>query len=368
MSKPVQKMLKDFYGITKMRLHPIHGAFEGKPEPSFIVDWPGADYETVVELGRLFGFGTMQDVVFTVQPWAPELDDQGNLVDLSDTSYAVYVGGDQKLTKKQHRDIQRLAIQVGVEYSSSIDGKAYRFLTFKTDGPEGETEEEKEIRLTAEYDAFFDKIEHGIADPLGLQRNAFFVRSAWNDKEEFLANLQGSGGTEGDQTTALRSSRLFRAAVDNILAPYLKILGVEGFTPHLRLIAKNYGLTKEQTEALLNTLPVDITFVDANDTVQYFNKPDKRFFVRTKAVIGRKVSMCHPEKSLHIVSRIVESFKTGKKNVAEFWITMNNRFLLIRFFAVRDGNGKYLGTMEVVQDLTDLKQLEGERRLLDWTD
>ena len=128
------------------------------------------------------------------------------------------------------------------------------------------------------------------------------------------------------------------------------------------------NLTKEQLEALLNTLPADVTFVDADDTVQYFNKPDKRFFVRTKAVIGRKVAMCHPEKSLHIVSRIVESFKSGKKSVAEFWITLNNRFLLIRFFAVRDGNGKYLGTMEVVQDLTDLKHLEGERRLLDWKD
>ena len=126
--------------------------------------------------------------------------------------------------------------------------------------------------------------------------------------------------------------------------------------------------TKEQLEALLNTLPVDITFVDANDTVRYFNKPEKRFFVRTKAVIGRKVSMCHPQKSLHIVSRIVESFKTGKKNIAEFWITLNGRFLLIRFFAVRDSSGKYLGAIEVVQDLTDLKKLEGERRLLDWTD
>ena len=128
------------------------------------------------------------------------------------------------------------------------------------------------------------------------------------------------------------------------------------------------NLTKEQLEALLNTLPVDVTFVDANDTVQYFNKPEKRFFVRTKAVIGRKVAMCHPQKSLHIVGRIVESFKTGKKNSAEFWITMNGRFLLIRFFAVRDDSGKYLGAIEVVQDLTDLKKLEGEKRLLDWTD
>ena len=128
------------------------------------------------------------------------------------------------------------------------------------------------------------------------------------------------------------------------------------------------NLTKPQIEALLNTLPVDITFVDADDTVQYFNKPDKRFFVRTKAVIGRKVANCHPPKSLRIVSKIVESFKSGKKNVAEFWITMNGRFLLIRFFPVRDSNGKYLGAIEVVQDLTELKKLEGERRLLDWTD
>jgi len=74
------------------------------------------------------------------------------------------------------------------------------------------------------------------------------------------------------------------------------------------------NLTKEQLEGLLNALPVDITFVDANDTVQYFNKPEKRFFVRTKAVIGRKVQMCHPRKSFHVVSKIVESFKTGKNS------------------------------------------------------
>jgi PAS domain S-box-containing protein len=143
-------------------------------------------------------------------------------------------------------------------------------------------------------------------------------------------------------------------------------LGAQAPVPEGVLNFETGNFTKEQLEALLNTLPVDITFVDANDTVRYFNKPEKRFFVRTKAVVGRKVSMCHPQKSLHIVSRIVESFKTGKKNIAEFWITLNGRFLLIRFFAVRDSSGKYLGAMEVVQDLTDLKKLEGEKRLLDW--
>lgn len=128
------------------------------------------------------------------------------------------------------------------------------------------------------------------------------------------------------------------------------------------------NLTKEELDGLLNTLPVDITFVDANDAVKYFSKPDKRIFVRTKAVLGRKVQMCHPEKSVHVVNRILNAFKTGKKDYAEFWINLNNRLIHIRYFAVRDRNGKYLGTLEVSQDITDIKKLEGERRLLNWTE
>lgn len=127
------------------------------------------------------------------------------------------------------------------------------------------------------------------------------------------------------------------------------------------------SLTNEQLEALLNTLPIEITFIDAEDTVCYFNKPKQVIFVRTKAIVGRKVQKCHPEKSLSTVIRIVESFKTGKKDIAEFWINLNARLIHIRFFAVRS-NRKYLGAVEVVQDVTDIKELEGERRLLDWTD
>ena len=126
------------------------------------------------------------------------------------------------------------------------------------------------------------------------------------------------------------------------------------------------SLTKEQLEGLLNTLPVDITFVDADDAVRYFNKPENRIFMRPKAVLGRKVHNCHPQKGLNIVKKIVESFKNGEMNVGEFWINLNNRFIHIRFFAVRDANGKYLETMEVVQDLTEIKKLQGERRLSDW--
>jgi PAS domain S-box-containing protein len=125
-------------------------------------------------------------------------------------------------------------------------------------------------------------------------------------------------------------------------------------------------LTKEEIEALLDTLPVDITFVDREDAVKYFNKAEKRVFVRTKAIIGRKVQLCHPQKSVHIVNRILDSFKEGKKDVAEFWIPVKDRLIHIRYFAVRDKNGKYLGTMEVTQDITDIKKIEGEKRLLDW--
>ena len=127
------------------------------------------------------------------------------------------------------------------------------------------------------------------------------------------------------------------------------------------------ALPKNEVEAILRTLPVDITFVDKDDTVGYFNKSE--IFVRTKAVIGRKVQQCHPQKSIHIVHRILDSFKSGKKDVAEFWIqTKENGLIYIRYFAVRDKDGKYLGTMEVTQDITDVKKIEGEKKLLDWTE
>jgi DUF438 domain-containing protein len=119
---------------------------------------------------------------------------------------------------------------------------------------------------------------------------------------------------------------------------------------------------------MLNLLPVEITFIDENDTVRYFNQPQKIIFVRTKAIIGRKVQNCHPAKSLDTVNKIVDSFKSGKKSLAEFWINLNNRVIYIRFYAIRNPEGKYLGTLEVVQDITEARALQGERRLLDWTD
>jgi len=127
-------------------------------------------------------------------------------------------------------------------------------------------------------------------------------------------------------------------------------------------------LSKDEVEAVLDNLPVDITFVDKEDTVRYFSKSKERIFVRTEAVLGRKVQQCHPQKSVHVVNKILNSFKSGKKDTAEFWIQKDNRLIHIRYFAVRNKEGKYLGTMEVTQDITDLKKIEGEKRLLDWKD
>ncbi len=128
------------------------------------------------------------------------------------------------------------------------------------------------------------------------------------------------------------------------------------------------ALLKDEVEAIINTLPIDITFVDEEDTVKFYSASKERIFVRTKAVIGRKVQQCHPQKSVHIVNKILDSFKSGKKDVAEFWIPKDNRLIHIRYFPVRSRDGKYLGTIEVTQDVTDIKQLEGEKRLLDWKD
>jgi PAS domain S-box-containing protein len=119
-------------------------------------------------------------------------------------------------------------------------------------------------------------------------------------------------------------------------------------------------------EALLNTLPVEISFINANDEVVYFNKNGDRIFPRPRSIIGRKVQQCHPQKSLHKVVQIIEAFKGGKRNVAEFWINLEGRQIYIRYFPVRDNSGKYLGTLEVSQDITDIKKIEGEKRLLDW--
>ncbi len=125
-------------------------------------------------------------------------------------------------------------------------------------------------------------------------------------------------------------------------------------------------LTLEQLNSMLKSLPVDISFVDENDEVKYYSATEDRIFPRSPAVIGRKVQNCHPPKSMHKVEEIVNKFKNGEKNFAEFWIQIGEKMIYIRYFAVRNDEGKYIGTLEVSQDITHIKELEGERRLAQW--
>ncbi len=124
------------------------------------------------------------------------------------------------------------------------------------------------------------------------------------------------------------------------------------------------NLAYEEIETIFNTLPLDLTFIDKEDTVRYFSQTKDKIFPRTKAVIGLKVQQCHPKKSLHVVNQILDDFKNGRKDFAEFWISLNNRLIYIRYFPVRGKNGDYLGCLEVTQDITNIKSIEGEKRLL----
>jgi DUF438 domain-containing protein len=126
------------------------------------------------------------------------------------------------------------------------------------------------------------------------------------------------------------------------------------------------ALTGEQVNLLLTHLPVDVTFVDENDEVRYYSATRDRIFPRSPAIIGRKVQNCHPPGSVHIVNRIVEALRNGTRDVAEFWLELGGKLIHIRYFAVRDKDGRYRGTIEVSQDISSLRKLEGERRLLNW--
>ena len=126
------------------------------------------------------------------------------------------------------------------------------------------------------------------------------------------------------------------------------------------------SFTPEELEAMLNILPIDITFVDRNDKVKYFSQGKERVFDRNRTILGRDVRMCHPPSSMHIVDQIVEDFRAGRQDCAPFWIQMGDQFIHIAYYAMRDAEGNYLGTVEMSQNIAPLRALEGEKRLLSY--
>lgn len=148
----------------------------------------------------------------------------------------------------------------------------------------------------------------------------------------------------------------------------------EGVTAHtiedqkegmIQLSTGNFSIP--ELEALFATLPVDMTFVDKEDKVRYFSNSPHRIFPRNRAILGRDVRMCHPPSSVNVVDQILEDFRSGKEDRAPFWINMGGKFIHIEYFAMRGKDGEYLGTLEVSQDLTAYRALEGEQRLLSYT-
>ena len=126
-------------------------------------------------------------------------------------------------------------------------------------------------------------------------------------------------------------------------------------------------MTVEQVNLLFRTIPVDITYVDENDKVIFYNRGEERVFPRSAGIIGREVKFCHPPKSVGKVLQILEAFRAGNKSEASFWINFKGRLIYIRYFAVRDDQKNYKGVVEMSQDITDIKDIDGEKRLLEWS-
>ena len=128
----------------------------------------------------------------------------------------------------------------------------------------------------------------------------------------------------------------------------------------------SFGVERDVLAAILNTLPVELSFIDHEDRVRYFShEHGEKIFGRTRGAIGMAVQNCHPPKSLHLVNQILADFRAGTRDVAEFWIDIGERKVHIRYWPVRGDDGHYLGTLETVQDVTAIRKLEGERKLLD---
>lgn len=134
-----------------------------------------------------------------------------------------------------------------------------------------------------------------------------------------------------------------------------------------RISLETGKLTAKQIKLLFNHLPVDVTFVDEYNKVQYYSNPPHRIFPRAKGIIGRDVKNCHPPESVHIVEEIIEEFRKGNQDKASFWIKMGQVYVLIQYFAVRDKKNRYCGVVEVAQEISEIKKIEGEQRLLDWS-
>jgi DUF438 domain-containing protein len=242
--------------------------------------------------------------------------------------------------------------QMWNEHNQIRDVKKRLYALADEERPKDQAKFKKEMLETAvglaELLAMHFNKENSILFPMALQA---IEAAEWDEISEGFDDI-GYGvfkpvGARGPERPATKAGK--RAALE-----------VSGD----RIVFETGSFTRSELEAMLDTVPFDMTFVDAGEQVRYFSNSKERIFPRTKAIIGRKVQNCHPEKSYGVVQKILDDFRSGKRDRAEFWINAADKTIHIRYFALRR-DGKFLGTVEVSQDIAPLRKLKGEKRLLD---
>ena len=197
------------------------------------------------------------------------------------------------------------------------------------------------------------EIGYAIIDPPGL-----YVVPGINDSAAQLnANNSGQNGTVSNE---------FLNDLAGLLSKYVGPVGGAAVNKDAILDVATGKLTLEQINLLFRHLPVDLSYVDENELVKFYSDTPHRIFPRSANVIGREVKNCHPAKSVHVVEEIVEKFRSGEQSQAEFWINKPGLFIYVIYTAVRDENGKFRGVLEMMQDCTHIRELEGSRTLLTW--
>ena len=197
------------------------------------------------------------------------------------------------------------------------------------------------------------EIGYAIIDPPGL-----YVVPGINDSAAQLnANNSGQNGAVSNE---------FLNDLAGLLSKYVGPVGGAAVSKDVVLDVATGKLTLEQINLLFRHLPVDLSYVDENELVKFYSDTPHRIFPRSANVIGREVKNCHPAKSVHVVEEIVEKFRSGEQSQAEFWINKPGLFIYVIYTAVRDENGKFRGVLEMMQDCTHIRELEGSRTLLTW--
>ena len=222
------------------------------------------------------------------------------------------------------------------------------------------------VGMAAELDKTFSSIENAIREMFYKEDRILFPaaleRLTQKDWEEIYDQENEIGFCYVTRGNQWRTIPVSQSAADKLKLDQTPNRKEQ---PMTSVPLKTGALSPEQLSMMLTTLPVDIAYVDENDTVLFYSETKERIFRRTPAVIGRKVQNCHPPASVDKVVKILEDFRAGKREKAEFWIQMNAKFIYISYYAIRDAQGAYRGTLEVTQDLTHLREIQGEKRLLE---